>query len=110
MLFTSAFNNFAFVSLLTDRDTDYDTCVNSPEEYKKLQKGRHLNFKVFLSWVFMSILQSLIIFVGCIYTFDSKVNIKVTGLIFANMAICQVINTTVLVNKIVNFFRLINLI
>jgi phospholipid-translocating ATPase len=60
-----------------------------PPLYKSLQKGRSLNFKTFLIWVWISIYQGAVIMLSSIIFFnDSFVNIvsiTFTSLIFIEL-------------------------
>jgi hypothetical protein len=48
-------------SLVLDNDVNDEIVFKYPELYKELQKGRELNLKTFLIWVFKSIYQGFII-------------------------------------------------
>ncbi len=89
MGYSTVFTMLPVFSLILDQDADRDTVMRYPALYKSLQKGRSLNFKTFLIWVWISIYQGAVIMLFSIIFFnDSFVNIvsiTFTALIFIEL-------------------------
>ena len=89
MGYTTIYTFLPVLSLLVDRDTDMDNIIKFPLLYKKLLKGRELNLKAFLYWLFKSVFQGAIIMIGSLLFFDiiylKIVTITFTALIFAEI-------------------------
>eukprot|EP00177_Eucheuma_denticulatum_P004786 GFKZ01008694.1.p1 GENE.GFKZ01008694.1~~GFKZ01008694.1.p1 ORF type:complete len:1164 (+),score=162.67 GFKZ01008694.1:465-3494(+) len=65
--YATAFTMFPVFSLILDEDVSEHAADTYPELYKDLQKGRSLNLKTFLIWVFKSIYQGTMIMVFSVY-------------------------------------------
>jgi phospholipid-translocating ATPase len=57
MGYTTFYTNMPVFALVTDVDVELKNVMKFPPLYKSLQKGRSLNFKTFLIWVWKSIYQ-----------------------------------------------------
>jgi phospholipid-translocating ATPase len=57
MGYTTVYTSLPVFALVLDEDVDLKAVMNFPPLYKSLQKGRSLNFKTFLIWVWKSIYQ-----------------------------------------------------
>lgn len=57
MGYTTIYTALPVFALVLDEDVDLKAVMNFPPLYKSLQKGRSLNFKTFLIWVWKSIYQ-----------------------------------------------------
>lgn len=89
MGYATIFTSMPVFSLVVDRDVDRTSVMKFPPLYKSLQKGRALNLKTFLTWVWISIFQGAAIMLLSITWFnDSFVNIvsiTFTSLIFIEL-------------------------
>lgn len=65
--YATVFTMFPVFSLVLDEDVNEHSAETYPELYKELQKGRSLNLKTFLIWVFKSIYQGTMIMVFSVY-------------------------------------------
>lgn len=65
--YATVFTMFPVFSLILDEDVTEHAADTYPELYKDLQKGRSLNLKTFLIWVFKSIYQGTMIMVFSVY-------------------------------------------
>lgn len=65
--YATVFTMFPVFSLILDEDVSEHAADTYPELYKDLQKGRSLNVKTFLIWVFKSIYQGTMIMVFSVY-------------------------------------------
>lgn len=65
--YATVFTMFPVFSLILDEDVTEHAADTYPELYKDLQKGRSLNLKTFLTWVFKSIYQGTMIMVFSVY-------------------------------------------
>jgi phospholipid-translocating ATPase len=53
--FTTIFTLLPVFSLIFDEDVDVKTALQYPPLYKSIQKGRELNVKTFLGWIFRAV-------------------------------------------------------
>lgn len=65
--YATLFTMLPVFSLILDEDVSEDASITYPELYKDVQKGRSLNVKTFLTWVFKSIYQGTMIMVLSVY-------------------------------------------
>lgn len=68
--YSTAFTILPVFCLIFDEDVDVKSALRYPPLYNKLQKGRELNLKTFLIWVWASIYQGVLIMVLCITVFN----------------------------------------
>ncbi|XP_049849914.1 probable phospholipid-transporting ATPase IIB isoform X2 [Schistocerca gregaria] len=87
--YTTAFTCAAVFSLVLDTDVSRALCLQYPELYQELQKGRNMNLKVFFIWIFISIYQAGMIMLITLILFNNSlhsiVTITYTALIFAQL-------------------------
>lgn len=87
--YATVFTMAPVFSLVLDEDVSRDIAFQFPELYQDLQKGRALNLKTFVMWVFISIYQGGMIMLLSVLLFDSSlysiVSITYTTLIFAQL-------------------------
>jgi phospholipid-translocating ATPase len=55
MGYSTIYTNLPVLALILDEDVDLKAVMKFPPLYKSMQKGRSLNFKTFLIWVWISI-------------------------------------------------------
>jgi phospholipid-translocating ATPase len=89
MGYATIFTSMPVFSLVVDREVDRESVMKFPPLYKSLQKGRSLNLKTFMIWVWISIFQgSAIMLLSITWFNDSFVNIvsiTFTSLIFIEL-------------------------
>lgn len=87
--YSTLFTMAPVFSLVLDEDVSRDIAFQFPELYQDLQKGRALNLKTFVMWVFISIYQGGMIMLLSVLLFDASlysiVSITYTTLIFAQL-------------------------
>lgn len=87
--YSTLFTMAPVFSLVLDEDVSQDIAYQFPELYQDLQKGRSLNLKTFVMWVFISIYQGGMIMLLSVLLFDASlysiVSITYTTLIFAQL-------------------------
>jgi phospholipid-translocating ATPase len=87
--YSTVFTMAPVFSLVLDEDVSRDIAFQFPELYQDLQKGRSLNLKTFVMWVFISIYQGGMIMLLSVLLFDASlysiVSITYTTLIFAQL-------------------------
>lgn len=91
MGYATVYTALPVVSLLADRDTDIWNIIKFPLLYRKLQKGRELNFKEFLYWVNKSLFQATIIMVGSLVFLDN-VFLKIVTITFTALILAELLN------------------
>ena len=87
------------ISVLLDQDTDRENCLKFPNLYNKLLKGREMNLKNFLWWVFKSIFQASIIMFGSIFLFKDKFFIMIVTVTFTALIFLEILNVYTEINK-----------
>ena len=87
------------ISLLLDRDTDKEIVIKYPHLYKPLLKGRELNTKNFLWWLFKSVLQAGIIMFGSMILFPDKLFLKIVTVTFTSLIYLEILNIYMEINK-----------
>jgi phospholipid-translocating ATPase len=88
--YATIFTALPVFSIVFDEDIDLKKAIRFPILYKILQKGRVLNTKTFLIWVFKSIYQGFIIMIGCTWVEDSFTNIVTQT--FTALIIVEILN------------------
>ncbi len=85
--YTTVYTMFPVFCIIFDEDVDQEKAKDYPQLYQSLQKGRELNYKTFLIWIWKSIYQgSVIMFLSfSIFenTFVEIITITFTSLIIA---------------------------
>jgi phospholipid-translocating ATPase len=87
------------ISVLLDEDTDRENCLKFPNLYNKLLKGREMNLKNFLWWVFKSIFQASIIMFGSIFLFKDQLFIMIVTVTFTALIFLEILNVYTEINK-----------
>lgn len=89
--YATVYTSLPVFSLVFDSDVDVGSVMKFPPLYKTLQKGRSLNGKTFLIWVFKSIFQGSMIMLGAVTWFnDSFANI--VTITFTALVIIELLN------------------
>ena len=119
MGYSTIFTNLPVFALILDEDIPMRQALNYPILYNHVQKGKNMNFTVFLKWLWKSIFQGSAIIILSILlmsnTFTEIVTITFTALIFIEfLNIASMIRTwhkyifmSIVISLIVYFFCLI---
>ncbi|EAN33056.1 phospholipid-translocating P-type ATPase family protein [Theileria parva strain Muguga] len=70
--FTSYYNMIPIFCLVLDEEICEEDVMLFPELYVELKKGRELNIKTFLIWIWISIFQGAILMIGAIILFENS--------------------------------------
>ena len=90
--------------LVFDEDTDATTINKYPPLYKTLQKGRSLNFKTFMIWVWKSIYQGSVLILFAIVFFNESLTNIVT-ITFSALIAIELLNVYSEVSLLSNFSK-----
>ena len=86
------------ISVLLDQDIDRENCLKFPNLYNKLLKGRDMNLKNFLWWVFKIIFHACTIMFGSIFLFK-KFFIMIVTITFTALIFLELLNVYTEINK-----------
>ena len=87
------------ISILFDQDIDKDNVLKFPTLYKVLLKGRELNLKNFLWWLFKSIVQSGIIMFGSMILFKEHLFLKIVTVSYTALIYLEILNVFMEIHK-----------
>jgi phospholipid-translocating ATPase len=99
MGYSTIYTNLPVLSLILDEDVDLMYVMNFPPLYKSLQKGRSLNFKTFLIWVWKSIFQGCVIMLCSIIFFNDSF-VKIVSITFTALIFIEILNVFTEVNRV----------
>lgn len=89
--YTTVYTMLPVICLIFDEDISEDKAMEYPQLYQTLQKGRQLNLKTFLIWIWKSIYQgSMIMFLG-FWLFEESV-VQIVTITFTSLIILQLLN------------------
>lgn len=101
--YTTVYTMFPVFCIVFDEDVDESKAMDYPQLYQSLQKGRELNIKTFLIWVWKSIYQGgIIMFLS--FTLFENTFIDIVTITFTALIIIELLNvytTLTRLNKIV---------
>ena len=97
--YSTIFTCLPSISILLDRDIAKENVLKFPTLYKILLKGRELNFKNFLWWLFKSIAQSSIIMFGSLFLFEDNLFLKIVTVSFTALIYLEILNVYMEINK-----------
>lgn len=101
--YTTVYTMFPGFCIVFDEDVDESKAMDYPQLYQSLQKGRELNIKTFLIWVWKSIYQGgIIMFLS--FTLFENTFIDIVTITFTALIIIELLNvytTLTRLNKIV---------
>ena len=80
--YSTIFTCLPSISILLDRDVDRNNVLKFPTLYQVLLKGRELNFKNFLFWLFKSLFQSAVIMFGAVFMFEENIFLNIVTVSF----------------------------
>lgn len=89
--YATIFTNLPVLSLVLDEDVPVHAVMKFPPLYKTLQKGRSLNTKTFLVWVWKSIFQGCVIMLSTLYFFQESFTNIVT-ITYTSLIITELLN------------------
>ena len=98
--YSTIFTALPSISILLDQDVKYqDNVIKYPSLYKVLLKGRELNFKSFLWWVFKSIFQSSILMFGSLLVFKNTIFLNIVTFTFTGLIYLEILNVYMEITK-----------
>ena len=98
--FSTIFTSLPIISILLDQDVDKKNVLNFPNLYKILLKGREINLKNFLWWLFKAIIQASIIMFGSFFMFPDKIFLKIVTCSFTALVYLEILNIYTEINKL----------
>ena len=90
--YSTIFTSLPSISVLLDQDVSKDDVLKFPNLYQILLKGRELNFKSFLYWLFKSIFQAAVIMFGSFLIFPDNIYLKIVTVTFTALIYLEVLN------------------
>jgi phospholipid-translocating ATPase len=90
--YSTIFTSLPCICVLLDQDVNKDNVLTFPTLYKLLLKGRELNLKNFLLWLFKSIFQAFIIMFGSILLFKDNIFLKIVTVTFTALIYLEILN------------------
>ena len=96
--YSTIFTSLPSISVLLDQDVAKNNVLKFPTLYKILLKGRELNFKSFLFWVFKSIFQSCIIMFLSFGMFSDSIYLKIVTVTFSALIYLETLNVYLEIN------------
>ena len=97
--YSTIFTSLPCICVLLDQDVNKANVLGFPTLYKILLKGRELNLKSFLFWLFKAIFQSFIIMFGSILLFQDSIFLKIVTVTFTALIYLEVLNIYLEINK-----------
>ena len=97
--YSTIFTSLPCISVLLDQDVAKTNVLTFPTLYKILLKGRELNLKSFLFWLFKSIFQAFIIMFGSIILFPDNLFLKIVTVTFTALIYLEILNIYLAINK-----------
>ena len=107
--YSTVFTCLPSISILLDKDVDKENVLKFPNLYQALLKGRELNFKNFLWWVFKSIFQSGVIMFGSILIFPGTLFLNIVTVSFTALIYLEILNVYMEIHKF-HWFMIVALI
>ena len=106
--YSTIFTCVPSITLLLDQDVKQENVLKFPSLYKVLLKGRELNFKSFLWWLFKSVFQSFILMFGSIIVFKNRIFLNIVTVTFTGLIYLEILNVYMEINKF-HWFMLVAL-
>ena len=97
--YSTIYTSLPCICVLLDQDVNKDNVLTFPTLYKLLLKGRELNLKNFLLWLFKSIFQAFIIMFGAILLFKDNIFLKIVTVTFTCLIYLEIFNVYLEINK-----------
>lgn len=97
--YSTIYTSLPVFSLVFDEDADEIRVLNFPPLYKTLQKGRQMNIKTFLIWLWQSIFQgTTILMMGLFMFHDSFANIVLIS--FTALIMIEILNVYTQIHRL----------
>ena len=96
--YSTIFTSLPSISVLLDQDVSKDNILKFPTLYKILLKGRELNLKSFLFWLFKSIFQAAVIMLGSFIIFPDNIYLKIVTVTFTALIYLEILNVYLEIN------------
>lgn len=100
MGYATIYTSMPVFALILDQDVDLDSIMKFPPLYKTLQKGRSLNFKTFLIWVWISIYQGSVIMLFSIIFFPGNSFVNIVSITFTSLILIELLNVFTQVHRL----------
>ena len=97
--YSTIFTSLPCICVLLDQDVNENNVLNFPTLYKLLLKGRELNLRNFLLWLFKSIFQAFIIMFGSILFFKENIFLEIITVTFTCLIYLEIFNVYLEINK-----------
>jgi len=97
--YSTIFTMFPVFCLIFDEDVNIEIALKFPPLYKTLQRGRELNLKVFLIWLWRSAYQGAVIMLLSFCFFDNSYYNIIT-ITFTALIIAEMLNITTELNRV----------
>ena len=97
--YSTIFTSLPCICVLLDQDVNKSNVLTFPTLYKILLKGRELNLKSFLFWLFKSIFQASVIMFGSIILFEDTIFLKIVTVTFTALIYLEILNVYLEINK-----------
>jgi phospholipid-translocating ATPase len=97
--YSTIYTSLPCICVLLDQDVDKKNVLDFPTLYKILLKGRELNLKSFLFWLFKSMFQSFVIMFGAFLLFGDNLFLKIVTVTFTALIYLEVLNIYLSINK-----------
>ena len=97
--YATVYTSLPVFSLVFDEDADVLSIMNYPLLYKTLQKGRSINLRTFLVWLWKSIYQgTTILMLGLFMFSDSFANIVI--ITFSALILIEILNVYTQIHRL----------
>jgi phospholipid-translocating ATPase len=97
--YSTIYTSLPVFSLVFDEDADVIAILSYPPLYKTLQKGRNMNLKTFMVWLFKSIFQGTTILMLGLFMFrDSFANIVM--ITFTSLIMTEMLNVYTQIHRL----------
>ena len=96
--YSTIFTSLPSISVLLDQDIAKINVLKFPSLYKVLLKGRELNLKSFLFWLFKSIFQAAVIMFGSFLIFKDNIFLKIVTVTFTALIYLEILNVYLEIN------------
>jgi len=97
--YSTIYTMFPVFCLIFDEDVSWAAAKDYPPLYKTLQKGRELNYKTFLIWVWKSIYQGCAIMLLSLNLFDNSF-VGIVTITFSVLILAELLNVLTEINKL----------
>ena len=97
--YSTIFTSLPCICVLLDQDVNKSNVLTFPTLYKILLKGRELNLKSFLFWLFKAAFQSFILMFGSLLLFKESIYLKIVTVTFTALIYLEVLNIYLEINK-----------